>query len=777
MFVQLLKTTPYLSGQHRLDICLKKIKIQDEDHLTGDHRNDWTVTTGECHLSPLSDNIAYTDSIERPFFSQTYGENLKVLYSQLKDDFFRDVPQIKTSNILYEETEDPYSKEWVDTTDHSYTCGLKRMRLEKYGKQFSWLCPLWIEDAKVLDNLYFIMTVYGDTASRHSMKFKITLGDDIKKSLKEWLNGVSSDLLYIDIDRERATITGANPEFGTPVTSDVSYIVTQLFDRERPVMETNSTLNQLFSSNNVIARQLVNFNFCFSCEDLIPSHMIRQMEYKRWKITLDTYYLDEQIDKVDFFTNYEFIPCYCIINSEGLLRDSHNVFEYLDDNKYVDYMYANRTTQVDPYWSLVENPKYIYNFYNGFSPWYMESQDPTTGSITYKQTKGLSMNQPDVAHDQFYNQYNNIGWCEVYDLHEMSGWDGHSWNGISQHIERLCMQSQRYTHIEYGPRKVTWANGLKYDCHFDTTIRQSVPFPDGNFNIIMCLTGDDLINCPNPDIITLGGSNGLPLVYCIMVPTENMTKTEILDRLTVRSIISSPPVFLNYPVVSNFLTYVMPKLVWPTKVVFRKSICPIQAESPEPDSEEVTYIKQEYNVDSYVYRYSGALRPFFVSPEDENFYNIDHNFKKWSQKEIKTDTTGEVSKAIKKYNDYLNTGYSPVYPSIDFYSIEGTKNNHIDYFNYPQRYRNLEYEFEWFEDSRLYVLPKVIELTKGPFNREEAITENTIREWLKEYFVNTIGLFEAPKQLKNLYRYTIDYDYASETNINQQIFKVKYILR
>ena len=74
-------------------------------------------------------------------------------------------------------------------------------------------------------------------------------------------------------------------------------------------------------------------------------------------------------------------------------------------------------------------------------------------------------------------------------------------------------------------------------------------------------------------------------------------------------------------------------------------------------------------------------------------------------------------------------------------------------------------------------MPKVIELTKGPFNREETITENTIRGWLKEYFVNTIGLFEAPKQLKNLYRYTIDYDYASETNINQQIFKVKYILR
>ena len=782
MILQLMKTTPYLSGQHRLDVCLNKIKDDKAN------KNNWTVMTGNCHLSPLSENIAYTDSIERSFFSQTYGDNLKNLYAKLKDDFFRDVPEIKSENILYEECKkignNYLTSKWIDTTDHSYTCGLKRMRFQKYGTQFSWLCPIWIENENDIDRLSFIMTVYGDKAKHDSMKFRIKISDDLKKSLKEWLSGVSSDLLYIDIDNEKAVITGVNAEFGTPVTENVSYIITQLIDRERPVLETNSTLNQLFASNKIIARQLINFNFCFSLEDLIPNHVIKEMEYKRWKITLDAYLDDTQmIEKVDFLSNYEFLPSYISVNGEGHIRSSKNVLDYLQDSKFIDYMYIDKTTQPDPYWSLVENPKYIYNFYNGFSSWYNNGFDEN-GNTLLTQTMGLSMNQPDVEHLKYYDQYNNIGWCETYDLsllninYSTSG----NWNNLKTHLIHVYNQQKRYTHVSYGPNKVVWINGIR----FNLSLKKE-NIPEGNFNIIMCFTSDSpsTTDFNRPHVISIYGGINVPKTLCILVPSkgEEKIKNIVKDQLTVKSLTANLPNFAydssvtenEQNMLENFIKYVFPNISWPTKIFYRKSITPIKAESPDINTDEISYIKQEYNVNTYLYRYSGAIRPYFIACDDPNYYNIDHYYKKWSLKDL---NNIEKTNDLYNYNKYLNSGFSPLYPSIGYYSIEGDKNNRIDYFKYPIRYYDLQYEFQWYEDSRFYFLPKSIELTISPIPRTKEIKDEDIRNWLSTKLSNN-GIPETVcnRQIKDLYDYKIDYDYVSETDINNYIFKVKYILR
>lgn len=759
MFVQLMKTTPYLSGQHRLDVCLKKESLRNKSGEKLD-KNNWTIVTGDCHLSPLSENIPFTDSIERNFFSQTYGDNLKVLYSQLKDDFFRDIPQIKSQNILYEESTNSDAYSWIDTTDHTYECGMRRLRFQKYGKQFSWLCPLWIENSNLINGLFFIMTITGDTAKKHTMKLKIDLSEELKKSLIEWLNGISSDLLYIDIDKERATITGANPEFGTPVTCDVSYIVPQLIDRERPIMETNSTLNQLFSSNNIIARQLINFNFCFSPEDVIPSHIIQEFYGHRWKVIVDAYYNNEQLDKVDFLSNYEELPSYVIENSSGSIKSKPNVFSYLDDNQYIDYMYINKTTQVDPYWSLVENPDYIYNFYNGFSSWYLTDEG-------FKQTMGLTMNQPDVEHDDFYEQYNNIGWCEIYDYTHTT------WS-----TETLILLEQNYrhnghkcTHIKYGPGKVTWINGLKFDC----TYEDPTAFPSGNFKLIMCLTGDDPAGQMNIKVIKIG--EGDDELYCIIVPSghEN-TDNSLKNKLTVKSLITQVPNMNGdgdvVQAISNFFHSVMPKIIWPTKIIFKKSIQPIKADSPDADTTEIEYIKQEYNNKSYIFRYSGAIRPYFIPTDSMYYYNIDYHFKKWSNSELENP---EAVRALKEYNDNLNRGYNPNYPSIGFYALE--KSDRIEYFDYPERYNNILYEFQWYMDGRFYVLPQELNLqfTVGT-------SQNINEEYLKAVLSNKLSMYGilnnvALYQLVNFYDYKVDYSYISDTDISQQLFKVKYTLR
>lgn len=754
MFVQLLKTTPYLSGQHRLDICLQKRKLKET------HKNNWDITTSECHLSPLSDGIVFTDSIERPFFSQTYGENLKFLYNQIKDDFFRDVPSIKTKNILYEDNI------WIDTTDHTYECGLKRMRYERYKKQFSWLCPLWIEEPYNIDSLYFILTVYGDFAEKHSMKLKITPSDELKNSLKEWLSGVSSNLLYIDIEKERATITGARADSGTPVTADVSYIVPQLLERERPIMETNSTLNQLLSSNCMIARQLVNFNFCFSPEDIIPSHIIKEFTGMRWKITLDAYVNDEMIPKKDFLSNYEFLKSYIFVNNEGKYTDAHNVFDYLSDNKYIDYMYINKTTQVDPYWSLVENPEYIYNFYNGFSSWYGYVDE--NGEQKDSQVMGLTQLQPDTEHIDYNPQYNNIGWCEIYDYSTYNL----SVNELIPVMTQLYDTTGRATKIDIVPKKVCWVNGLKFDCS-----KLEIP-AEYHFKLMMCLTKDNVVN-NNITIHELEpGSN----VYCMFVPAGGNVdiRDTYKDKLTVKRLVGENPIAVaGTSPVTYFIDQVFPHLILPVKLIFKKSICPILAECPFLDSKEITYIKQEYNVKSHIFRYSGALRPYFIDPFDDIYYNIDYNFKKWTKyDEENSHTNDDAYKAIKEYNKFLNTGYSPIFPSVGYYSLEYDKDTPIDYFEHPQRYNNIECEFSWYLDGRMYVLPPAIE-TSFTIQVSTNVNEEYIRSTLKNLISYRYGITDpfTLTQLSNLYDYSLDYEYVNDTDIDHQLFKVKYILR
>ena len=777
MFVQLLKTTPYLSGQHRLDVCLKKT-IQDLKTMTEKVSSKlWYVTTGECHLAPLSDGIVFNDSISRPFFSQTYGDNLKQLYSQIKDDFFRDVPSIKTQNILYEDDI------WVDTTDHTYECGLKRLRYKKYNKQFSWLCPIWIENATDLNSLYFIMTVYGDKAKEHSMKFKINLAEELKKSLKEWLFGISSDLLYIDIKKEKATITGARADSGTPVTADVSYIVPQLIERERPVMETNSTLNQLFSSNHMIARQLINFNFCFSPEDVIPSHVIKEMIGKRWKVTVEAYNDGSALPIVDFLSNYEFVPAYKIDNNGGGYTNKINVLDYLEDNKYIDYMYINKTTQVDPYWALVENPDCIYNFYNGFSSWYEYKTDQN--KTISKQILGLSQNQPDTSHREYSYKYNNIGWCTVYDYSGTKGCIGNdsTYQFLKTLIESIYNNSKKATDVVLKSKKVCWVGGLKFDL---TDVPQGI---DTKFKILICLTGDDL----SKKMHVSEFYHNYQQVICLFVPTNKGKNTYYTDMLTVKNLTMMSPTMNDFTGTSGLKDKVLtlfeqafPHLVFPEKIFFNKSIQAVPAESPFDGSKEVTYIKQEYNIDNYVYRYSGALRPCFISPKDQNFFNIDYYYKKWIKKEIETtNVNSEKYKSLVEYNKMLNTNYTPVFPSVGYYALEKGKNsneigpqaNRIDYFSYPIRYEENRCEFQWYMDGRFYVLPNQIEIEFiESQNVDESYIKNKLRNELYSKICSNIDT-KGILQLIDLYDYTIDYDYISPTDIKNQKFKVKYILR
>ena len=211
MILQLAKTSPYLTGQFKLDIEL--------------FYRDGKIRSGDCHVSPLSDNLGETDSNDVPFFNCKLTDSIKRLYNRLGDSFFSDSPNLTSENILYGESQSSGEYKWQDTYDHTYQAGVSRMRYTKYKKQFQLLCPVWVDDPSELFSTDFVFKIRGcDTNTETTEnRFCINENPDLKNSLAEYLNGMNSDLLNINLDRNEFIIKGLDVTSGTVITKDVSY--------------------------------------------------------------------------------------------------------------------------------------------------------------------------------------------------------------------------------------------------------------------------------------------------------------------------------------------------------------------------------------------------------------------------------------------------------------------------------------------------------------------------------------------------------------------------
>ena len=79
------------------------------------------------------------------------------------------------------------------------------------------------------------------------------------------LIGVGDDhVININLDRRVGDLIGVNVTDGNVYHKDVSFMVNNLLSRERPVMESDAMIIECFKNNNMITKQLFNFNLCFN---------------------------------------------------------------------------------------------------------------------------------------------------------------------------------------------------------------------------------------------------------------------------------------------------------------------------------------------------------------------------------------------------------------------------------------------------------------------------------------------------------------------------------
>lgn len=787
MRYQLLKTSPYLGGQIRWDIPMYY------HYDNGVHIMD----TPELHIVPLNDNIIFNEGNSWETFNHTHLENIKHLFNEIGDAFYSSEGEWTGNHWLYNNGDivDPYS--------HIYNMGARRVRFSRYKKQFSYLCPLWIseETDPRLFEFEFSIKVSGEDRD-HIVRRVLGLSQNICDYMAEYLNksarfcepdpsapdpgyqGVNDDLLSIKFDPDYAFITGVQVDKGRYATNDISYMIRDILHREIPMIEFDNILLAKFRESKIIAQQLINLNFLFNMEDI--SYILKEsLLGKHITVALRVKYDGKYLPIKDFYTNYSDIPVYRVDRST--LSHTKNVCEYMGDNIIIDYMYTNKFTQPIFHWTMVENPTYIYNFYDGFAPVFIDNNE-------FYRIQGRYYDQADISQD-LHTVYNNAAsWCKTTDLTGLTGASIISYNE-SVMDDPTYFASQLFINMDTG---ISYLNNNRFDLtNLDLTLYDLSDLPpiylytmikdvgeiscsnigvDPQLNASMIIYQDDdkiVIRFESDDISYSTYRRYSLLMKSVIESNINDVFTDDDNRKFGIYLADGNPVpegqlikLINF-LIDMYNTWIPPYLIRFRRGTITEFVEPFNGYHP---SECNMYKLEQHN--GFVLRYTGGLCPFFIDPTDEFYQNKTYRYKQWGDI-----TTPEVQ----QYNNFLKTGMLPYYPSIGFYSLD----KETDTILRPEWYEKNSWPWDitWKNDGYIYILPEQYTVTMEPkpaIPYNEKNEEKEMWELLYDY-ITSLGIPVTSTwmkhKIKELYRISYNFDYASDTDIENIVYHVKFNLR
>lgn len=788
MRYQLLKTSPYLGGQIRWDIPMYY------HYDNGIHIMD----TPELHIVPLDDNISFNEGNSRETFRYTHLENIKHLFGEIGDAFYSAEGEWTGDYWLYNNGDivDPYS--------HTYNMGARRARFSRYDKQFSYLCPLWISEETDPKRLEFEFSVKVSGKERdHIVRRVLGLSDDICKYMSEYLNrsaryispdpaapdpgyqGVNDDLLSIKFDPDYAFITGVQADKGRYATNDISYIINDILHREVPMIEFDNMLVSKFRESRMIAQQLINLNFFFNMEDI--SYVLKEsLLGKPVTIALRVKYDGEYLPIKDLYTNYSKIPVYRVDRSE--INHSKNVCDYLGDNRIVDYQYTNKFTQPIFHWAMVENPTYIYNFYDGFAPVFRDAD-----TDKFYRVEGRYYDQADISQET-HNVYNSAAsWCRIMDGVGLTDIVLMSYgNLVNEDPEHYASRLI----LNLGTR-VAYLNNNRYDLamldlddyglknlppiYLYTMIKDRGNVSNSEVGIDPNLNSSMIINVMDDKIIIRFDTDDV--VYSTYMRYSRLMRSFIEGESVDGVIVNDNRRFGIYTADGNvpgpgiayqiikFLADLYYTWIPPYRIDFRRGTTTGTVRPFDNYHPEELHMYEDNSHNGYVLRYTGGLCPFFVDPDDGKYKNMVYRYRQW----------GDItSKDVQKYDKFLKTGMLPEYPSIGYYSFDEEE----DTINRPNWYGEQAWPWDivWKNDGRVYVLPERYSANTDLMDAVSHDEENEEREmWELLYkHIRGIGIpvdtVWMKHKLKELYDITYDFDYNGN-DVKHIIYHVNFKLR
>lgn len=386
--IQLYRTTPLLSGNMQWDLVLSSL-------------SPTMMTVDAFHISPISDLIPYTYRKDEYLLATTHQHNIKTFYERTKSNFFSPVaPADLVSDWPIERKDE---KNWDDT----YWAGAKRIDRARYDRTVSVLVPVWIEQAS---GFRFTITVSnGRDAQTKTVEIRRSsdprsFHDEFGNYIYDYLNhigitpeqGGNSKCISVNFKDGQARITGLDVSTGILETKSIDQLARNLLYRERPLLENNTRICDVYKTSNIIAPQLMNFNLLFNISDFFDD---QPGDYKI-SVTTSAVGAGDEMEVMDLFTNHHFIPrpeFLPLDNKNPYVLQDTNALDYLKDYTITDIIHSNKIVQPVCHWVYQDNRSHLFNVYDGFgnfsrgadgkktfSPHIYDNASPSTAPISQR---------------------------------------------------------------------------------------------------------------------------------------------------------------------------------------------------------------------------------------------------------------------------------------------------------------------------------------------------------------------------------------------------------
>ena len=731
---QLHRTNLLLGGQMKWDLIIDSAQN--------------TLYVSDFHLTPISNNVSHTYKLDEYLLKNTHQDNVKAYYNANKGtfyaegldaDFSHSWPVIADTNgVLYSKT---------------YDAGCKRTKLyDTYKKQFELFCPLWLEH--ITGDISFTISILSTNANTVLASNTLILAsNEINKyhdTFIQYFNNYvcacgldagSDDVLNISFKNNAATITGLNASNGIFETINCDTLVDNIIARERSVMETDNIIISTFADNSMICKQLFNFNLCFDIDDIISGSIANMLKGEPVLVSVTVKIGDDTLEQRDFYTEYEFINK--DISARSTYNTTHNVLEYLHDYECVDLVDKNKFCQPICHWSLCDNNEYIFNVYDGYSGLYVDINHDTNETTIYENEHqyGMAPNLVIKKHDK--NQ-NPTGW--------ISSFQTTLWSDVYKYIKNPAKYRTHATRIG----KDAFINNVRYNY---------VPqFENGAELYVMgiAITDKLLASITSAiDCYDLTDEHNIYAIYneefkLVIFLTNNydyLTFGHFLDILSQINEQLSSDVTIDAILLE--LYKMMKSYVEPTIVTFNQSVQYCAADSPDIHTSEIEYIKtNEFN---YVTRYDGKVKPTFTDRLNTIYY-----------KELLTEDVLKTS----AYSKYNNLGFEPLYPSIGYCAIKK-----LNEWSRDTHFATTDKEYSWFNNSRCLILLPELKFTyvNSPVDGVYKPLDTIVLDLIAD----TYGITDMAtvNYIKNLYTYSNNWEYYSDTNISDYVYQITMKLK
>jgi hypothetical protein len=281
----------------------------------------------------------------------------------------------------------------------------------------------------------------------------------------------------------------------------------------------------------------------------------------------------------------------------------------------------------------------------------------------------------------------------------------------------------------------------------------------------------------NDNLYVFGKNN---LIMFITIDESYLSFANIKDSLYIHY--SNNYINIEDPKAVEILNYIYAmqlSAVDPTVVSFNYSLNWEVDHGPSINTKEVIYNINDVD-NTYVMRYDGNIKPTFIdSTKINSLYYKDY---------ISNNDDKHRSRLHKsKYIGYLNSGFSPKYPSINYYAIHKISNwdyenipmVNVSEFSFPVSLIN-DHEYKWFNKSHNIIMTPEINLVQKN-SKDENGNYKSVYELAKEgisklYDINleNTALIEY---ILSKYKISNNWEYYSNTNVDDYKYFINLKLK